>query len=447
MCDTFVARGSVTSTGNLVFGKNSDREPNEAQAVVRIPAKQHKESRLKTTFIEIDQVSRTNDVILSKPFHMWGAEMGVNEHGLVIGNEALFTKVPIARKNSGLTGMDMLRLALERTSTAGEALELITRLNEKYGQDACGGYEDRNFFYHNSFIIADLNDAWVLETAGPFWVAEQVNGFRSISNGITIESEYDASSPNIEDRALKDGYLKKGETFNFRKAFSAPFMTSMSMCTARQGQTTKLGKDAAGSFGVKEAAVILRSHTDENDFSVSSANMKSVCLHASGLRTPSQTTGSMIAEIPKSGAPFVFVTGTAAPCLSLFKRVRFESNDLLSADKPGHSLPAGYNEPSAKADDSLWWVNESFHRSALRYYAVAEKDWKPLRDEIEEKVLDVTVPAAEFEAAVKDHYDLIEKGKALLKEKAGSKEAFHPLYRLYWNRMNSKARLPKAGLT
>ncbi len=130
MCDSFVALPRHTASGNLIFGKNSDREPNEAQAIVRIPGGITDSTALRCTYIEIPQVERTNEVILSKPFQMWGAEMGVNEHGLVIGNEAVFTKIKFAKSNNGLTGMDMVRLALERCSTAKEALLTITELLE-----------------------------------------------------------------------------------------------------------------------------------------------------------------------------------------------------------------------------------------------------------------------------------------------------------------------------
>jgi len=40
-CDTFVALGDVTSGGNVIFGKNSDRPRGEVQEVVAIPRTKH----------------------------------------------------------------------------------------------------------------------------------------------------------------------------------------------------------------------------------------------------------------------------------------------------------------------------------------------------------------------------------------------------------------------
>ena len=42
MCDTFVAFSSVTENRSVIFGNNSDREPNEAQCLEYHPARAYK---------------------------------------------------------------------------------------------------------------------------------------------------------------------------------------------------------------------------------------------------------------------------------------------------------------------------------------------------------------------------------------------------------------------
>ena len=68
------------------------------------------------------------------------------------------------------------RLGLERAKTAREALDVITGLLSAHGQggNTC---EDHNFgqwTYHNSYIIVDPQEAWLLDTAGKLWAAKKV---------------------------------------------------------------------------------------------------------------------------------------------------------------------------------------------------------------------------------------------------------------------------------
>ena len=42
-CDTFVVMSDLTTSGDVIFGKNSDRPVGEVQEVVRIPAKNYQE--------------------------------------------------------------------------------------------------------------------------------------------------------------------------------------------------------------------------------------------------------------------------------------------------------------------------------------------------------------------------------------------------------------------
>jgi dipeptidase len=132
---------------------------------------------------------------------MWGAEMGVNEHGLVIGNEAVFSKVP-ANKKPALLGMDMLRAALERAIAPREAVQVIIDLLEQFGQGGNCTYGEE-LYYHNSFIIANANDAWVLETVDKQWAARQIKDVYSISNCLTIGNQFDVASPELVELALK----------------------------------------------------------------------------------------------------------------------------------------------------------------------------------------------------------------------------------------------------
>ena len=82
------------------------------------------------------------------------------------------------------------RLGLERSQSAREALDVMTQLLCKHGQ---GGFysEDGCKTYHNSFLMCDHKEAWILETAETYWAAEQITSMHSfhlwpMSSGLPI---------------------------------------------------------------------------------------------------------------------------------------------------------------------------------------------------------------------------------------------------------------------
>lgn len=392
MCDTVV----VVSPGRVLFAKSSDRDPNEAQFLDWCPPECHpKGTMLRCTWIEIPQVSETHGVLLSRPFWMWGAEMGANDQGVVIGNEAVFTRKPVAA--TGLTGMDLLRLGLERAASAQAAVEVITRLIEAHGQGGSCGYDNPDFTYHNSFLVADHRGAFVLETVGKRFEVEAVQGARSISNALTIPALARAESDRLRS------YVARAET--------------------RRCRTTALASAAAGPGAMM---ALLRDHggTTEPVYSLWTGAMSAPCMHAGGILASSQTVGSWVSELTAEQT-WHWATGTAAPCTSLFKPV--EVSDPLDVDP----------KPCGHADDSsLYWRHERLHRSVATDPARLLPLYAPERDALEARWLaEPPRPAAAFAEADRLLMDWTERVLGAL-----GQDRRPSWVRRHWRRQNASAR-------
>ena len=305
MCDTLVALGNSTKDGSVIFGKNSDRPWDEVQLITYSPRLKHSRGEeVKCTYISIPQVSETVTVILSQPWWMWGAEMGANECGVVIGNEAVYTHEPL--RNKGLLGMDLLRLGLERGKTADEALEVIIGLLEEYGQGGGCAYNDPSWMYHNSFIIADPKEAYVLETADEWWIIENVKTVRSISNGITIRGKGDRRKKGIIQHAIEKGYCKNEDDFDFAITFSGSSKSSIPSPYSREGKAIILLKENVGKITPKMMMEFLRDHE------------AGICMHGAF-----ESTGSQISHLRGERKSIHWFTGTTLPCVSIYKPYAF----------------------------------------------------------------------------------------------------------------------------
>jgi len=233
-CDTWVALPDATEGRVVIFGKNSDRQMFDCQPLLfRAGKRWPSGARLRLEHRQIPQVEVTYATLGSSPYWCWGYEQGINEHAVVIGNEAMFTKTfkeaAEAHKTGegpklGLLGMDLLRLGLERGKTAREALDVITSLLEEYGQfgSAIPLFDHARGGYDNSYMIADSREAWVLETAGRHWLARRVTrGTAAISNEPSIRAKWDIVSPDLVDYAIRKGWWPgdKRESFDFARAY------------------------------------------------------------------------------------------------------------------------------------------------------------------------------------------------------------------------------------
>jgi hypothetical protein len=195
MCDVLVALGAATADGRVLFAKNSDRPPAERQVVEWSPSRVDL-GALRATHIEVAAFDApTLACVLSRPAWCWGAEHGVNEAGVAAGNTTVYTTLDPRGGPVGLTGMDVVRLALERATTAAEGVAVITSMIERYGQGGSGhdpAVVPAGRPYWNAFLIADPASAFVVDTSGAEWAVEAVGDVRAISNRTTIAS-FDAA--------------------------------------------------------------------------------------------------------------------------------------------------------------------------------------------------------------------------------------------------------------
>jgi dipeptidase len=358
MCDTIVALGVATKDGATLFGKNSIREPDEVQNLVINPRKSHgSNEKVKCTFIEIPQVQETYRTLLSKPFWMFGAEMGINEYGVAIGNEAILTK--IKSKKPALIGMDLIRLALERSQTAKEARDTIIQLLETYGQGGSCEYR-HELYYQNGFIIADKDQAFVLETIEKNWAWKEIKDIWSISNRISIEKDYDTVSPGLVQEAVNKGWASSERDFNFSKAYSEPIFTWGSGAKKREQINRRYLINNKSTLQTVDFMQMLRYHSDNPNWKPHQGlRMTSVCTHSTSLYTKfTQVVGSLIAKIEKDNI-ISYTTGTSNPCLSPF----------FPIFAPETVLPQKYKIGGENYDPKVfWWKAEKLHRKAVMNY-------------------------------------------------------------------------------
>jgi hypothetical protein len=326
MCDTFASVG----TGGALFAKNSDRPRDEPQVVRWHPARRGG-GTIDTQYLTIADHD-THGVLLSQPSWLWGAEHGVNEHGVAIGNERLWA----ARNHDdapALIGMDLVRLGLERGATADEACEVITELLSRHGQ---GGSCDAtsNDPYDSSFLVADARGGWIIETFGSDWVAAPLERHGAISNRYGVGSDWTRSSPGINagfsthdwhdarvDTRLADHRLRATTTCATENRGLDPTIAIAALRDHGTGPWGRPGRETGAIPPPTELGDDLSGVT--------------VCMHG---RLISTTTASMVARLHDDGSPPGVWICIGSPCVGEYVAVALDA------------------VPAELADEAAWWA-------------------------------------------------------------------------------------------
>jgi secernin len=313
MCDTLCIVGDA----GTLFGKNSDRPPREAQ-VVESHAARDGGGMLRTQYLELPDTG-AHAVLLSRPAWLWGAEHGVNEHRVAIGNEKVWTVDDAKSAPPALLGMDLVRLALERGSTADEALDELTALLEAHGQGG-RGEEEHDEPYFSSFLIADPQGGWIVETSQRTWAAKPVGPGAAISNRISLDTDWTRASADVA----------RGQSFQDWRDPKAPTGIADGRLATTDACVAK-GFASRTAVGPREMVATLRHHgtvpwgapgsVDDVPEPVPTEvdgdwNGITVCMH---VRDYQATTASMVTQLPHDAdEPVRGWVALGSPCVSVY---------------------------------------------------------------------------------------------------------------------------------
>ncbi len=343
-----VALPAATTHGQTVFAKNSDRPWNECQPL-ELHERHHHPSGAVTQcqFVSLPEVAETWRHVGSRPWWCWGYEHGANEHQVVIGNEGLGSKFNSAPE-SRLIGMEIVRLGLERGRTAREAVDCMTRLISEFGQ----GKFDNNAgvrTYDNGYIVADPQEAYVIETAGHEWALQRVESALGISNVYSVETNYESVSSTAETTAIEHGWWSRDKgPFNFAEAYSAGDRSDGSGAMRRKRSCAVL-RARSGGLETTSMMALLRDHSDATEPGEpfrADLTGKGICIHFDDGPKGGNTAASLVSDLcaDHSRLPIHWCS-FYSPCLAPFFPVFIEG-----------TLPSGLAVGGEHATpDSPWW--------------------------------------------------------------------------------------------
>src|SRR5437899_3075444 len=338
-CDTVVALGRATVDGHTLFAHNCDRPPRECQVLARLARREYSPGeKVQTQGLELPQVRQTATVLGSRPAGCWGFTHGVNEHAVAVAATSLRTK--LAADGAGLFGTDLVRLALERSENARQAVDQLTGLIERYGQAAeTDGSSD------NAFLIADAQEAFAVETAGRYWVYQEVQEARAVSNVSVIHQDWDRIARGLAGHSIEQGWWPgDGSKLDFASVVASD-PNGEGSGLRRWGRATMLVEQQNGHIDAAFLRRLLADHYDGMRCEVDPLNVMQgpvpLCQH-SGRATRAATAASMVVDL--GGACGWAPTAWCAfgpPCVSVFFPI------FLDAD-----LPQGFADAGM---DGVWW--------------------------------------------------------------------------------------------
>ncbi|UPS45597.1 C69 family dipeptidase [Prevotella sp. E15-22] len=241
-CTNFIVGKKASYDGSVICSYSADSY-GMFQGLAHYPAGKHPKGTMRQVYDwdtnkyggEIPEAEETYNVIGN--INEWQVTIGETTFG---GREEMVDTTGIIDYGS------LIYIALQRSKTAREAIDVMTSLVEKYGYNSEG----------ETFTICDPNEAWIMEMMGcasdrkiekgrTVWVAlripdDMICGHANQSRITKFnmkDKENVRYSKNVVSYARKMGWFKgKDEDFSYNAAYAAPDFSGRRICDARVWQ-------------------------------------------------------------------------------------------------------------------------------------------------------------------------------------------------------------------
>jgi hypothetical protein len=200
--DLVVALGRATVNSTTLFGADHWGRPQQRQSLQLIAAGDHPpDEHVRAMYIRLPQARHTYRVLGHRSGEAWGFTHGVNENQVAVGVTGWHSRLPAV--GGGLCGTDLARLALERSHSALHALDVIADLIGRHGQCPEGGTPAPA---DNLFLVADRQEAFVLEAAGRHWAVLECKQVRAVTDVALIRQDWHRLAPGLSAQAIDNGW-------------------------------------------------------------------------------------------------------------------------------------------------------------------------------------------------------------------------------------------------
>jgi dipeptidase len=332
--------------GDTLFGHNSNRAARRCQPLQRTEGRAFAlGEKVHTQYLDLLQARQTATVLGSQPVGYWGYDHGVNEYQVAVGCTALPPTLP--GEGPGLLGTDLVRLVLERTRNARQAVDLLTDLIGRHGQGRFPGCPAQADSDH-AFLIADPHEAFAVEAAGCYWVSQEIGEVRAVSDTRVIRQDWDCIARGLAAHAIAQGWWPgDGSKLDFAGALGETYAEKADGLR-RWGRATFLLQQQNGHIDVTFVRRLLSDHYEGTDQEADpwdeTEGPLPLCQHARGW-TGQATVASLVASLrPGASLPWAWYA-FGPPCSTVYFPI------FLDGELP-ETFTTGSLEPAAQ---SFWW--------------------------------------------------------------------------------------------